>query len=373
MYKKNFKEAAERNKLFIKRKLMDGILFKVEGIRNNPYKVGENRDETWKDRECLAVSDKEWVIENCRSEAKAYQDIDDDTINNVTSSYPTMHFGESVYSALLNGEIQFVGTASHTCSGARPIIHDESDLYKLKINESNPWVKAFKDSAEYFAEKARGEFALIYFITIDALNLAVELMGATNAYTKLYENEDLVRKVMDFGVDYNIWFYKLQKKIFEENNRKAYGDDELYDLFDKTWYSIDAYNICSPETYDKFGLEYQQRLISAVGGGMLHTHGTGILKLLPKVAKLKDVGIIQVGRDLTLGTGKELGVEHFSWFREATGDIPLKIYLSKEEFADGIKKHSLPTGVQYACSVENIEEANRLAYMAKEYRLPRQI
>ena len=368
MYKKNFKEAAERNKRFIKRQMMDGILF-TAGVRNNPYALKENRDETWNDRECLSVSDGEWVIENCRRNARIYKDIDDDTL---TEGYPTVHFGESFYSAMLNGEIHFVGNAIRTCSGAKPIVFGENDLDKLKIDENNHWVQIFKNTATYFAKKTHGDFWLNYLITIDALNLAVELMGTTEAYILLYDNEDLVRKVMDFGVEYNIWFYKMQKKIQEENNRKALGDDELYDLYDKTWYSIDAYNACNPKTYESLGFEYQQRLISAIGGGMLHTHGTNILELLPRVAKLKNVGILQVGRDPASGE-KEIGTEYFPWFREVTGDIPLKIHLSTEEFVAGIKGRTLPTGVQYTCYVDNIEEANRLAYMAKEYRLPRQI
>lgn len=100
MYKKNFKEAAERNKLFLKRKLTDEILFIAEDIKNYPYMVKDNRDETWKESECLSVSEKEWVIESCRRQAKAYQDIDDDSI---TSGYPTFHFGESFYSTVSRG------------------------------------------------------------------------------------------------------------------------------------------------------------------------------------------------------------------------------------------------------------------------------
>ena len=146
------------------------------------------------------------------------------------------------------------------------------------------------------------------------------------------------------------------------------GDDAFYDLYDKTWYSIDAYNVCSPKTYDEFGFDYQQALISKVGGGLFHTHGTGIFHLLPKLAKLKDIGVIQVGRDLAYGSEKTIGTEHFEWFRSVTADIPLSIRVTKEEFQDGIKKKTLPTGVAYVCEVADTEEANRLAYAAKAYR-----
>jgi hypothetical protein len=362
MYKKNHQEAVERNKLFLQRKLMNGILLKT-AVRENPYVKPENRDNTWTDRECLAVTDKEWVISDCRLKARVYQDIDDDTI---TEAYPTAHFGESFYSAMLGGKIRFVGSEYYTCSGADPLVKNEVDIEKLGCYEYNNWTNIFKESASFFAKETKGDFWLKYLITIDSLNLAVELLGTTEAYSMINDDKNLLRKIMAFGVDYNDWFYRFQKKIYEENNKAALGDDELYDLYDKTWYNIDAYDICSPETYKEMGFEYQQALINKVGGGMLHTHGTGLLRILPLISRLKGISVMQVGRDLE--ANKEISFEHLASIREATGDTPLRINVSTEEFLDGIKNRNLPGGAEYTCNVKDIEEANRLAYMAKEYR-----
>lgn len=368
MNKKNFKEVIERNKAFLKRQLADGILLNVT-VENSYTAMG--RDTAWKERECLAISDKEWVIEHCKREMEFHSLIDDDTI---PKSYPTVHFGESIYGAMLGAKIKFVGTELHTCSGDEPIINCEEDLKKLKIDENNYYIKAFKDAATYFAEQANGEFALSYFISNDALNLAVELMGTTEAYIKALVDEELVRKVMDFGVEYNLWFYTLQKDIYEKNNRKALMDDELYDLFDKTWYSIDAYTLCNPNMYDSLGFEYQQKLVSTVGGGYMHTHGTGIFGLFPKIIKLKDLGSLQVGRDRKLGEDKKLiELDKLQWFRDVAQDIPLVISVSKEEFLQGIRKKSLPGGTTYITQADNIEEANKMSAMAKEYRVPRYV
>lgn len=382
--KKNFKEVIERNKAFLKRQLTDGILLNVTvensytAMGSNPYqrsdssvKIKVDRDTTWKERECLSISDREWVIEYCKREMAFHSLIDDDTI---PKSYPTLHFGESIYGAMLGAKIKFVGTELHTCSGAEPIINCEEDLKKLKIDENNYYIKAFKDAATYFAEQVNGEFALSYFISIDALNLAVELMGTTEAYINTAVDEELVRKVMDFGVDYNLWFYKFQKEIYEKNNRKALMDDELYDLNDKAWYSIDAYTICNPDLYDTLGYEYQQKLVSTVGGGYLHTHGTGIFGLFPKVVKLKGLGSLQVGRDLKIGeVSRFIELDKFQWFRDIAQDIPLIISVSKEEFLEGIRKRTLPGGTTYITQVDNIEEANKMATIAKEYRVPRYV
>jgi len=361
MLKKNFPEAVARNTLFLQRNLNDGVLFRAH-VKNNPYAAQEERDDEWTDRECLSVSDREWVIESCRRAVSVYRDVDDDTI---PEAYPTAHFGESVYSAMLGGDVRFVGNGYQTCSGAKPLLREAADLESLRDYEKNRWVTVFAESARYFAKAAGGDFTLRYFITIDALNLAVELLGSTEAYYALYENEDLLKKIMEFGVGYNHWFYTFQKQIYEANNRAALGND-FYDLYDRTWHSVDAYDVCDPAMYAAFGFEYQQELIARTGGGMLHTHGTGLLRLLPYITKLKGLSALQIGRDLY--SGEELEISHLRDIRRATGDIPLRTSVSVEEFINGVKERSLPGGVEYNCAVETVDEANRLAAIAKEYR-----
>lgn len=364
MPKKNYSEAIRRNKRFLKRQMMDGILFKAN-VRENPYAISEERDRTWGTRSPLALTDKEWVLEECRRNALIYKDIDDDTI---PEGYPTMHFGESLYSYLLGGEVHFVGNQYHTCSGAKPLIHSVQDLENLKNFENSLRVRDVSESMRWFAENTGGDFWLRYFICIDALNLAVELIGTTEAYLMLNDDRRLLEDIMEFGVTYNEWFYRLQKQIYRENNMAALGgDQEFYDLYDKTWYSIDAYDICSPGIYREIGMEYQQELIRRVGGGMLHTHGTGLVRLFPMISKLKGLSKLQIGRDLY--SGETLNFDCIYEFREQSGDLPLQFAVSEEEFVEGLEKKTLPGGVEYLCSVKDVETANKLAYLAKEYKI----
>lgn len=44
------------------------------------------------------------------------------------------------------------------------------------------------------------------------------------------------------------------------------------------------------------------------------------------------------------------------------------INVKSNEFINGIRNKNLPGGAEYWCSVKDSEEANMLAYMAKEYR-----
>lgn len=99
---------------------------------------------------------------------------------------------------------------------------------------------------------------------------------------------------------------------------------------------------------------------------MLHTHGTGLLRLFPLVSWLKGLSRLQVGRDLY--SGESPLFEEIYKFREQSGDLPLQFAVSEQELAEGLRKKTLPCGVEYFCQVETVEKANRLAYLAKEYR-----
>ena len=100
---------------------------------------------------------------------------------------------------------------------------------------------------------------------------------------------------------------------------------------------------------------------------MPHTHRTGLLRILPHIAKLRGLGVLQIGRDLY--SGEWLAFDHLPEIRKMTGDIPLRYHVGVEEFENGIKNKALPGGVEYLCEVKTIDEANRLAYLAKEYRV----
>ncbi|MCL2752354.1 MAG: hypothetical protein FWE62_06345, partial [Firmicutes bacterium] len=335
-------------------------LFKAV-VLNNPYHT-RGAGEAIATRECLAVSDKEWIIGDCRRQLTVYKDIDDDT---VPTAYPTLHFGESVFPAMLGAEVSFWGHAGYTYSAAEPIVRGIDDLKCFDNYQNSFWANTFRESAEYFARHANGEFYIRHFITVDALNLAVELMGATEAYLAVYEDEELLHEIMRRGVELNDWFYRMQKDVFAGNNRSALGDDAFYELYDKPWYSVDAYTLCSPETYDKLGFGYQRDLIGKIGGGTMHTHGTGLYELLPKIVKLEELQLAQAGRDLKGDRGIPIG--ELGRIRELAGDLPLSVRVTAREFLEGIKTKALPVNAEYYCEVKDIDEANRLAIMAKEY------
>ena len=118
-------------------------------------------------------------MEEARRENQAVAHLPDDSLPN---AYPTAHFGESIFSAMLGGRIQFVGTGAHTCSGAEPLLTDWGDLAKLRYGPDMPWTRRYLDSLRAAAQSGPPDMFFWHFVTIDTLNLVVELRGSTEAY-----------------------------------------------------------------------------------------------------------------------------------------------------------------------------------------------
>lgn len=361
MRKHNLELALERNRRFYERKLRDGILFRAALPGPSAWDEG-----IWEERQCLCLTDMEGVIERIREGIRAQEEVGDDSL---PVGYPTVHFGESVFSAILGGEIKFVGNRLHTCSGAQPLLRSWDDLERLRLDAGNRWVVAFLGSLRRAVALARGDFLIVPFITIDAMNLAVELRGTTQAYLDLKESPQELRRLLAFGIELNVWFYEVQQEIIRDYNLQTLGDPLALTLTLPTL-SIDAYDICNETVYRDFGLEYQQALIDRLGGAHMHTHGTGFFRLLPYVASLRNLASLQVGRDLY--SGEEIPIlEHLAEIRRTTGDIPLHVRFSQEEFDLGLQEGALVGGAAYSLGCPDLATANELAARAREYRCRR--
>jgi hypothetical protein len=271
---------------------------------------------------------------------------------------------------MLGADVTFYGTAKYTCSGAKPLIASKDDLHKLKIDPDNYWVKFIQEALRHCIELSDDKMVLIPIISMDALNLAVELMGTTEAYTAIYDEDSVVFDVMEFGIEYNAYLYKIQNDIIRPYNDriiKKAAQNADSSPYGGLLLSVDAYTICNPDIYEEMGFNYQQRLIDKVGYAYLHMHGTLLDGLLPLTSKLKGVTDYRLGRDLKAGV--DLPFESVVWMREVLGDDKqFTIGVSKNEFIDGIKNRTLPFNVHYQSGAGSVEEAEMMVEMARNYK-----
>ncbi len=150
--KKNLQDAIARWLRLVRREMPREILLCV-GLPLSPEVEAElqARDQTWKDRECLCLSDPQWVVRQCELSAAAINAVEDDTLPN---AYPHAHFGESLYSGLLGGKIRYIGTANATCSGAEPLVHTWEDIDRLRLDDDNPILGQVSDMLKFAADNS---------------------------------------------------------------------------------------------------------------------------------------------------------------------------------------------------------------------------
>jgi len=362
---KNFKEAIDRNIAFHNGEMRDGILLTLSLPSNSGDYYGRKSesDKLWKKRDCH-IAEPQNRIDLINEYCKKIENrpiIGDDY---VPVEYPTLHLGESYCAAMLGADVTFYGTANYTCSGAKPLIKTINDLEKLVIDKNNYWIEFIQSALKHFCELASGKMLLVPIIAMDALNLAVELMGSTEAYTAIYEDPELLRKIMEFGVEYMTYIYQIQDDIIRPYNDKTING--VSSAFGGMLMSVDAYTVCNPEIYRTMGFAYQQKLLDNVGYGYMHTHGFGLDMLLPLIAQLRGIKNYKLGRDLK--AQEQLPVESISWMRETLGDDKqISTYVSQDEFISGINNKTLPFNTHYSCWTGDIETAKKMIEMAKNY------
>ncbi|MBI3946914.1 MAG: hypothetical protein HY321_13405 [Armatimonadetes bacterium] len=291
-----------------------------------------------------------------------------DTVR-VPGCTPTVHFGEGIHGAFFGGKVRFSSSDVKTESVCDPVITDWAQLDGLRFDESHPWVQRVLGVLRYFVERGFGRLVLAPYCTIDGLNFALFMRGASNAFMDTYDSRPQLRRLFDLGFDTTIRYWDLQRAIIEESNEAAIGHPEFARLgpfHAKPGLSVDAYGLCRVEVFEEIGREHLQRLVDYYGGGFLHIHSRGH-HLAPAVGKVRGITQIDCGED----PGWERAFPKIRYFRDATGDTPLMVRCTLEEFRRGLRDGSLPGGVTYyvqgAC--ETADEANRLMDRVREYRV----
>ena len=79
------------------------------------------------------------------------------------------------------------------------------------------------------------------------------------------------------SVDVNCGFYDKQSQLLGEFTAKAFGGHPFcrYSSACVPDLSIDAYNVCSLDIYQKWGPEQHKRIVERYRGARLHIHGDG--------------------------------------------------------------------------------------------------
>jgi len=294
-----------------------------------------------------------------------YEAIEDDWLPAI---YPRQ-YDQGLYGALFGAtmELDRVDGPGWICSMTSPLDGKTySELLERAARPDETWIERMEADLRMFAAKSGSRFGIAVAITIDGLNLAMQIRGS-QALLDLQDCSGDLKAFLQAAVDLNILMVKRQ--------RAAIGmecDGGVHDFFNAGWMpeqgvpmSVDCYNFCHREVYAEFGRSYQQQLIDHFGGGNFHLHGNG-RHLLPELAKLRGCIVVGIGDD----GSRVRAIDDLASLKSTAESLTLAVRCDKDTFVRRLREKSLPGGVYYRVGgVHHIDDANRLMESVRNYRV----
>ena len=350
-YRPNLEYVVERHGLLWTRRLPHGILATIEPEEAPLAEVSMAA--------CEAAPDIDAMIDIREEGLRKRRDLRDDSI-----PVARVSLGSDAFPGYLGAQVSFGGGGGWS----KPLLTDWSSLDTLCFDENSVWIRWQRQACKRFVQRAEGRFGLYETETIDALNLAAMLRGPTQALLDIYEHPQELRRLMAFGVDFNIRFIEMQREILGPAMFYGAGMFNSHCVWlprRAVWLSVDNYSLCRPEVFVRFGHEFLQQLVDHFGGGWLHLHAVG-LYLLPEVLKLRRLLGISIQED----PGQDRPFERLDEIRAITGSLPLEIWCHQDELLAGIRSRTLPGGILYRVNqVKTVDEANGIMAQVREYEV----
>ena len=290
--------------------------------------------------------------------------VEDDAIPCV---YPR-RYDQGLYGTLFGAPmvVDRVDGPGWVCSMTAPLDNRSyPELLQLAANPLDGWLEQLESDLRAYAARGDGRWRVSVPITVDALNLAMQIRG-NQSLLDIHDRPDDLKVFLQAGVELNI--------TVVERLRAAIGsqlEGGVCDFFNAGWLpgqgipmSVDCYNFCHPDVYSEFGLPFQQQLVDHFGAGNFHIHGNG-RRLLPRVAELRGTVAVYLGND-----GSEVtAFDAVEDLKRQAGSLLLVIPCGEHEFEAKLRAGTLPGGVYYhVAGLESIDAANRLMDAVRSYR-----
>lgn len=372
MLKANAAEVMQRLSAFWQREMPDRILATV--ATPSPGWGALVRERGWNTERVYArppiSDDLDTMLEAVEAGMADRAEVLDDSL---PSCNPNFGYGDYLFGGLLGAELRFYGTDVHTWSEMSPLLRDWRDLDALHFDPEGLYARKCVANLRHAVQRSAGRYAIAPMLGIDGLNLAVMLRGTTPAYLDVYDHPDELRRLMAFGVTFNLEFLRLQREVYRAHNEQAFGDPQYASLCIENSgmsMSVDAYNLCDVRVYREMGLEFHRQFLEQAGRGYFHIHGDG-WHLVEEVASLPGLNCVQVQDDEQ--RRKPRVFDRRDEWRRRCRSLPLAMTCTAEELRSGMQSASLPGGTEYLTGASSVDEANELMQRVRAYRAPREL
>lgn len=347
-FKQNLEETIARNRALWGRESQGRVLAKIDLDSCRSF-------ETW---------DRAIAPDVCPDAAKMLNVFFDDFAKRadlLDDGTPTArpNIGDAAFGAYAGAEITFVQGGGVS----KPMLDDLGEMDRLSYDPHSRWLAHLEESTRFFSEACEGACPTSIIETVDGLNFAENVMGP-KAFFEIYDHPQELLRLFDFALEFNVRMIEMQRKYIKKWNGGYFDLHEEWLPGDCIWLSIDAWGLCSPESFRSLGRHHLQRIMDHFGGGWIHMHNSH-LHLLDEIVGLD--GLVGIG--ILDDPRQELCFERLSRIQEVTHDIPLQIWCTKDQLLRGIAARTLPRNVMYwvTSGVATVEEGNRIMEMVRDY------
>ena len=365
--------AMDRHISFWKREMSDSILaeFGAEGdVTLEPVKtegvVSREFPPLYEDVPGM-LEDFERSIDI--SEMTEKWQVTDDSVQ-IPIAWPELQFGNGMGGAIFGARLITTGTADHTYTFNEPLITDWAQVYDLRFDSKNEWVRRILSALEYFKDNASRDFVIRPFFIYEGLDFIVSMRGTTQAFFDVADRPAELKILYDKGRDAGIRFFEMKRSVIQEHNEAIISHKEYSDMapiHSIPMLDMDAYALCPVEVFEQYGFENKQKILDRFNGGSFYIHALD-RHIIPPAAELENLTELWLFDDPKCPGYFE---DRIHW-RKTTNDIPLQLYCNLGEFIKALEEESLPGGVKYNIFTSGeevrVEDKNSLSKKIKKYR-----
>ncbi|MFI3326238.1 MAG: uroporphyrinogen decarboxylase family protein [Clostridia bacterium] len=349
----NFDEVLKRNIEFMSNPDKKGVLVKIGNLKDSE-KFYIKPLEEWN----FPDDYKEYSEQGLKGVKLKYEQrrgILDDTI-----PIACPYYGMAEHSAFVGGEVSY---GANTSYHHHPI-KNWDDMAKLSLDEKNQNFRLLLDSMEYIKEKSEKMGFVLSLRGVSApMELANTLRG-NDFFTDMYDEEENIRKLLEFCVEAGHWTIQHQKEIIGTMAGGVFTGMGLWLPNNGVGHvSEDTSTMCSPAMYEEFGKPYTEKFLEKYDGGVFHLHAMG-KHIIPLVAQIEKARVLQITDD----PNQPSPIEIYKEYADVLKDKITFISANEQEILDNIEFFENRKTIISLPNVENKEHAKRILDILEHLR-----
>ena len=245
---------------------------------------------------------------------EAHEALDDDYI---PALKPFLGIAE--HSCFMGGEVRYGGNTSYQ----EPVLDDIAGWRTLTLDENRPHYRLLMDCMAYLKEKSR-EYG--YYVSLRGFDGLMDIANAirgNDILYDLYDEEEETKAFIDFCADACLWTSQNQRRYADVVEGGYLSGQSLWMPGNAIGHlSEDLSSMCSPKTYEEFGLPYTKKALDHFDYASLHVHSLG-RSCIPLFRKLEKFRIFQLTDDPNQPSGMDVYKEYAPYFEDVLVNVDL--------------------------------------------------